>query len=120
MNSNIKVAFDCIGCLVDYQGNPNDEIISAFHLFKNLGCDVIVWNTEGCADNFLKKLCLTARVIKKGSEAVDIAFDDMPNWLKLIDAKVKFLVGDGKKPDDTWKIINRLTELGYLDGGSDL
>ena len=93
----MKIAFDVDDTLIIpsvVTGNrdiPNYETIAVFRYFQQLGYDMIIWSGSGIdwAESWRDKLGLQARVIAKGSEAVDIAFDDCDVKLGTVNVKVK-------------------------------
>lgn len=93
----MKIAFDVddtliIPSVVTQRDNiPNYETIAVFRYFKELGYDMIIWSGSGVdwAKRWSEKLGLDARVIRKGSEEVDIAFDDCDVTLGKVNVKVK-------------------------------
>ncbi len=91
----MKIAFDVDDTLIIpsvVTGNrdvPNYETIAIFRWFHQLGYDMIIWSGSGMdwAETWRDKLGLDARVIVKGSEWVDIAFDDCD--VKLGDKNIR-------------------------------
>lgn len=93
----MKIAFDVDDTLiipsVAFNGReiPNYDTIAMFKWFKAQGNDMIIWSGSGLdwASTWAEKLGLEARIIRKGSEKVDIAFDDCDVELGIINIKVK-------------------------------
>ena len=88
----IKVGFDIDGTLVDENDRPIWETINILLWFVNTNADVICWSGGGPSytETWVRRLGLDdkVRVVPKGSERVDVAFDDQP--VKL--GTVNFLV----------------------------
>lgn len=92
----LKVAFDVDDTLIIpsvVTGNrdiPNYETIAVYRYFQAQGCDMIIWSGSGLdwAESWKEKLGLAGRVIVKGSESVDIAFDDCDVQLGDVNVKV--------------------------------
>lgn len=97
MNNKLKIAFDVDDTLIipSVASNgldvPNYETIKVFKWFQEQGNDMIIWSGSGIdwATNWKNKLGLNARIIVKGSEDVDIAFDDCDVILGSVNVKVK-------------------------------
>ena len=97
MNNKLKIAFDVDDTLIipSVASNgldvPNYETIKVFKWFQEQGNDMIIWSGSGIdwATNWKNKLGLNARIIVKGSEWVDIAFDDCDVILGNVNVKVK-------------------------------
>ena len=76
----IKVAFDIDGCLIDYDGKPQKDMIELLRYFKQTGCEVCVWSGGGM--NYIRHRIVQLGiedlvVIRiKGSFIPDIVFDD--------------------------------------------
>ena len=92
----LKIAFDCddtliIPSVVYGRDIPNYKVIAVFKWFQEQGNDMIIWSGSGCdwAKTWPEKLGLRARIIRKGSERVDLAFDDCDVDLGKINIKVK-------------------------------
>lgn len=70
---------------------PNYETIAVFKWFEAQGNEMIIWSGSGLdwASTWAEKLGLNARIIRKGSEPVDIAFDDCDVILGTVNVKVK-------------------------------
>ena len=70
---------------------PNYETIKIFKWFEAQGNEMIIWSGSGIdwATRWSEKLGLKARIIRKGSEEVDIAFDDCDVTLGKVNVKVK-------------------------------
>lgn len=95
MNSHIKVAFDVDGTLIWNDDTPRWiglDLLRWFYRLGNNKPDLIVWSGSGVeyAERWCEKLGIRhwVRVIEKGSEAVDIAIDDMPATEEGLNAKV--------------------------------
>lgn len=80
--NNMKIAFDIDGTL---QGRSRKVAWLHRELLKfaNSGHDVIVWSGGGMdyAQRYVDQYNLPARVVIKCSEEVDIAFDDVVDFL---------------------------------------
>lgn len=93
----MKIAFDVDDTLIIpsvVTGNrdvPNYETVAIFRWFKAQGNDMIIWSGSGMdwATTWAEKLGLEARIIVKGSEKVDIAFDDCDVTLGTVNVKVR-------------------------------
>lgn len=93
----MTIAFDVDDTLIipsAVTGNrdiPNYETIAVFRYFQQLGYDMVIWSGSGIdwAEMWREKLGLEARVIAKGGEQVDIAFDDCDVKLGKVNVKVK-------------------------------
>lgn len=93
----MRIAFDVDDTLIIpsvVTGNrdiPNYETIAIFKWFQAQGNEMIIWSGSGIdwATTWAEKLGLQARIIAKGSEPVDIAFDDMEVTLGTVNVKVK-------------------------------
>ena len=93
----LKIAFDVDDTLiipsVASKGRdvPNYETIKIFKWFQAQGHDMIIWSGSGCdwAKTWAEKLDLSARVVMKGSEKVDLCFDDCNVKLAKVNVKVK-------------------------------
>lgn len=93
----MKIAFDVDDTLIipsvvtGARDVPNYETIAIFKWFQAQGNDMIIWSGSGLdwASTWAEKLGLTARIIVKGSEMVDIAFDDCDVELGTVNVKVK-------------------------------
>lgn len=93
----MKIAFDVDDTIiipsvaVNGMNIPNYETIKIFEWFKAQGNEMIIWSGSGCdwAKTWAEKLGLEARIIRKGSEMVDIAFDDCDVELGVVNIKVK-------------------------------
>ena len=93
-----KVAFDVDGTLIWEEGHldhiPDSPKYSIYYLLHTLqkckDVEIIVWSGGGTdyAERWCEKLGITARVIPKGSELVDIAFDDMEVKLGKVNIQV--------------------------------
>jgi len=74
------IAFDVDGTLIDHEDRPLYRNVELLRRFVEDGMDVIVWSGGGVdyAERFVRKLGFEGlvRVIAKGNEQVDIAFDD--------------------------------------------
>lgn len=81
---DLKIAFDCDLTLIDEHDRPIYENINLLLWFVDRGYSVIVWSGGGSdgegsyAHMHCRKLGIDelVRIIPKGSEKVDIAFDD--------------------------------------------
>jgi len=93
----MKIAFDVDDTLlipsVAFNGReiPNYDTVAMFKWFEAQGNDMIIWSGSGCdwASTWAEKLGLKARIIRKGAEEVDIAFDDCDVKLGTVNVKVK-------------------------------
>lgn len=93
----MKIAFDVDDTLIipsvvtGARDVPNYETIAIFRWFQAQGNDMIIWSGSGLdwATTWAEKLGLQARIIVKGSEPVDIAFDDCDVTLGKVNVKVK-------------------------------
>lgn len=93
----MKIAFDVDDTLIipsvvtGGRDVPNYETIAIFRWFQAQGNDMIIWSGSGLdwASTWAEKLGLNARIIVKGSELVDIAFDDCDVTLGKVNVKVK-------------------------------
>lgn len=93
----MKIAFDVDDTLIvpsvatGGRDTPNYDTIAIFKWFEAQGNDMIIWSGSGLdwASTWAEKLGLKARIIRKGSEQVDIAFDDMKVELGKVNVKVK-------------------------------
>lgn len=93
----MKIAFDVDDTLIipsvvtGARDVPNYETIAIFRWFQEQGNDMIIWSGSGLdwASTWAEKLGLNARIIVKGSELVDIAFDDCDVTLGKVNVKVK-------------------------------
>lgn len=87
-----KVAFDVDMTLVDEQDRPIYQNISLVLWFVDRGYDVIIWSGGGVsyAEMWARKLGFEeiVRVVEKGSEKVDLAFDDEAADLGTITVEV--------------------------------
>ena len=74
----MKIAFDIDGTLSDHQWLHRE-----LRKFADTGHDVIVWSGGGVpyAEQYVERNKLPARVIRKCSEQVDIAFDDATDFI---------------------------------------
>ena len=74
------IAFDVDGTLIDADDRPLYRNVDLLRRFVDDGQDVIIWSGGGIdyAERFARKLGFEGlvRVIAKGSEEVDLAFDD--------------------------------------------
>lgn len=93
----MKIAFDVDDTLIipsvvtGIRDVPNYETIAIFQWFKAQSNDMIIWSGSGIdwAKSWAEKLGLDARIIQKGSERVDIAFDDCYVNLGTVNVRVK-------------------------------
>ena len=78
-NKNTVVAFDVDMTLITEDYKPIYENIQLFHLFKKLGCHMVIWSGGGVdyAARWAEKLGLEAEICVKASFKPDIVFDDM-------------------------------------------
>lgn len=94
VNKSLNVCFDVDGTLIHQVGQKEDapryDVISIFHSFESLSCNMFIWSGGGInyAERWRDKLGLTAQVVEKGSFIADIAFDDMEVKLAKINIKV--------------------------------
>ena len=103
----LKIAFDVddtliIPNIVGYAlDTPNYETIAIFKWFQNQGHEMIIWSGSGLdwAKKWADKLGLKARIIRKGSEEVDIAFDDCDVELGKVNVKVKRIKNNISRKD---------------------
>lgn len=88
----IKVAFDTDLTLITHDDRPLYDNIAILRYLLSKGNDVIVWSGGGVsyAEMWVRRLGLEGlvRVIEKGSEEVDIAFDDEDVTLGKVNVKV--------------------------------
>jgi hypothetical protein len=97
MQKKLKIAWDTDDTLIipsvvtGDRDVPNYETIAVYRYFQRLGYDMIIWSGSGVdwATTWKEKLGLEGRVIPKGSEEVDIAFDDCDVTLGTVNIKVK-------------------------------
>jgi hypothetical protein len=72
---------------------PDYDLIAVVRWFYNNGDDVFFWSAGGVdyATQIIRKLGLDEYgwVIEKGSQLVDIAFDDQETKLGIVDVKVQ-------------------------------
>lgn len=84
IRANTKVAFDVDLTLIDHEDRPLYDNITLLRWFVDRGFDVIVWSGGGSdgpgsyAAMHMRRLGFEdkVRIIPKGSEQVDLAFDD--------------------------------------------
>lgn len=90
---------------------PNYDTIAIFKWFEAQGNDMIIWSGSGLdwANTWAEKLGLTARIIIKGSELVDIAFDDCDVELGKVNVKVKRIENSVSRKE--WNKTKRLEQL---------
>ena len=92
MGSRVKCAFDIDNTLIDEHDRIIYDNVALLFMLLKLGAEIIVWSGGGqsYAEHQVRRLGLSdkVRVIPKGSEPVDIAFDDQPVQL----GTVNFLV----------------------------
>jgi len=100
--NNVTVAFDVNNTLIDnieqlegteiegLDDTPRYEIIQIFYFFQNKGCDMYIWSTDGpeYAEEWAKKLGLSAKIVEKGSFIPDITFDDTEVSLGKVNIRV--------------------------------
>ena len=93
-----KIAFDIDNTLMKWDREwklqtPDFALIAVLNWFVGNGDDVIVWSGGGkdYADRTVEKLGLhgVRTVAPKGSEKVDIAFDDEMTSLGLVDVYIR-------------------------------
>lgn len=82
VNSKLRVAFDCDGTLLTcVGGEPRQEIIDMYNMYKALGCVMIVWSGGGedYAAGVARRLGLEPDCVrsKMSGMKVDIAIDDL-------------------------------------------
>jgi hydroxymethylpyrimidine pyrophosphatase-like HAD family hydrolase len=103
MNKKIKVAFDVDGTLIHQAGplcdTPNYLVIGMFQMFESIGCDMIIWSGGGIdyAEQWARKLGLSATILEKGSILVDIAIDDLDVLMGKVNLRVKEEVHGSKE-----------------------
>lgn len=89
---SITVAFDVDMTLIDHEDKPIYQNIQLLLWFIDRGHDVIIWSGGGVdwAESCVRKLGLegVVRVIFKGTEYVDIAFDDQAINLGKVNVEV--------------------------------
>ena len=120
----LKVAFDVDDCIlipsVAARGLdvPNYETIAIFDWFKKQGHDIIVWSGSGIdwATRWAEKLGLEARIIVKGSEEVDLAFDDCDVELGKVNIKVKRVNNQISRAE--WNKKDKFTKNKGIGNGS--
>ncbi len=80
---------------------PNYESIAVYRWFEAQGHDMVVWSGGGVsyAEMWAQKLGLGGRVIAKGSERVDIAFDDCDVELGAVNVKVSRIKNNISRKD---------------------
>jgi len=96
-NKKLKIGFDVDDTLIvpsvatGGRDTPNYDTVALFKWFENQGNEMIIWSGSGIdwAKTWAEKLGLTARIIVKGGEIVDIAFDDCDVELGKVNVKVK-------------------------------
>lgn len=87
-----KIAFDIDGTLMvggTYQ-TPNFRVLDVLRWFISNGDQVFVWSGGGVeyAEQIVRKLGLNVSVIRKGSEKMDVSFDDEEVNLASVNIKV--------------------------------
>lgn len=86
-----KVAFDIDGTLISGTV-PRYDVIALLLWFAEKGYNLIAWSGGGVeyCQRWVEKLGLEdkVRIIAKGSEEVDIAFDDQPVTLGKVNIEV--------------------------------
>ena len=84
----ITVAFDVDGTIIDEHDRPVHDTLYILLWFVRTGADVTLWSGGGqsYAEHIARRLGLDdkVRIIPKGSERVDVAFDDKPVNLGLV------------------------------------
>ena len=89
---SLTIAFDVDGTLIDEDSRPIYRTVDLLRHFVEDGHDVIIWSGGGIeyAETFARKLGFEdlVRVVAKGSEPVDIAFDDEAVELGIINYEV--------------------------------
>ena len=92
MDIKQKIAFDCDLTLITHDDRPIYDNINVLRWVLAHNYDVIVWSGGGLsyAEMWVRRLGLEGlvRVIEKGSEEVDIAFDDEDVKLGKVNIKV--------------------------------
>ena len=77
---DLKVAFDVDLTLIDESDRPIYQNLAVLTWFIDRGFDVLVWSGGGVsyAEMWVRRLGFEdiVRVVEKGGEEVDIAFDD--------------------------------------------
>jgi len=80
IRANTKVAFDVDLTLITHEDRPILSVINILDWFVRGGFDVIIWSGGGVsyAEMWARRLGYIdrVRVIEKGSEEVNLAFDD--------------------------------------------
>jgi len=96
----MKIAFDIDDCLIVPsvatgldRDTPNYETINLYHWFQRQGHEMILWSGSGIdwAKTWGDKLGLIPFIVrmKKKSDDIDIAFDDMDVDLGKVNVRVK-------------------------------
>jgi len=87
-----KIAFDVDMTLIDEHDRPIYHNINLMLWFVDRGYDVIMWSGGGVsyAEMWARKLGFedVVRIVEKGKEEVDIAFDDETAQLGKINVEV--------------------------------
>ena len=88
IQNRLTVAFDIDSTLIDEHDRPIHDNLFLLLLFAKMGVDLIVWSGGGVsyAEHHARRLGIDdkVRVIPKGSEPVDVAFDDQPVQLGTV------------------------------------
>lgn len=90
-NGIIKIAYDIDGTVIDYEGNPREDIIAILKMLQSLGCQTICWSMGGpeYTQNIVDYLGLKdITVLKKGAIEVDLTFDDNQPFFGKVNIKV--------------------------------
>lgn len=78
--TRLTIAFDVDSTLIDHEERPIYKNVMLLKRFVEDGMDVVIWSGGGVsyAERFSRKLGFEGlvRVVEKGSELVDLAFDD--------------------------------------------
>lgn len=98
MRQKLVVCFDVDGCLIYQVGDkidtPRYDVISLFHAFEELGCEMRIHSGGGTdyAEYWRNKLGLNAevwpKVLMKDEDKPDICFDDLEVTLAKVNVRV--------------------------------